>query len=335
MAKFPETEHPPKAFGWGARDTSGVFSPVKFSRRETGERDVQLKVLYCGICHTDLHMARNDWGFTQYPLIPGHEIVGEVTEISSKVTKFKVGDKVGVGCLVGSCRQCDQCTNDLENYCSNLICTYGSVYTDGTLAHGGYSNFIVVDEHFVVRWPENLPIEIGSPLLCARIMTYSPLRYFGLNKPGMNIGVVGLGHVTVKFGKAFGTKVTIINTSIDKKKEAIEKLGADLFLVSRDPEEMKAGARTLDGIIDTVAATHPLLPLIMFPLISSRKIIAGSEIGEMKETQEMLDFAAKRNILPDVEMIPIDYVNTTSDCLAKSDVKYRFVIDIAKSLKAE
>ncbi|CAA2972800.1 8-hydroxygeraniol dehydrogenase-like [Olea europaea subsp. europaea] len=360
MAKSPETEHPLKAFGWGARDTSGVFSPVKFSRRETGERDVQLKVLYCGICHTDLHMARNDWGFTQYPLIPGHEMVGEVTEIGSKVTKFKVGDKVGVGCLVGSCRQCDQCTNDLENYCSNLIWTYGSVYTDGTLAHGGYSNFIVVDEHFVVRWPENLPIEIGSPLLCAGITTYSPLRYFGLDKPGMNIGVVGLGglgHVAVKFAKAFGTKVTVISTSINKKKEAIEKLGADSFLVSRDPEEMKAGAGTLDGIIDTVAATHPLLPLIsllkphgklvlvgapdkplelpVFPLISSKKIIAGSGIGGMKETQEMLDFAAKHNILPDVEIIPIDYVNTAMDRLAKSDVKYRFVIDIAKSLKAE
>ncbi|CAA2972803.1 geraniol dehydrogenase [Olea europaea subsp. europaea] len=360
MAKSPETEHPVKVFGWGSRDPSGVFHPIKFSRRTTGEHDVRFKVLYCGVCHTDLHMAKNDWGFTQYPLIPGHEIVGEVTEIGSKVEKVKVGDKVGVGCLVGSCRQCDQCTSDLENYCPKVIWTYGSVYTDGTLAHGGYSNLMVVDEHFIVLWPKNFPLDIGSPLLCAGITTYSPLRYFGLDKPGMNIGVVGLGglgHVAVKFAKAFGTKVTVISTSINKKKEAIEKLGADSFLVSRDPEEMKVAGGTLDGIIDTVSATHPLLALIsllkphgkmvlvgapaqplelpVFPLISGRKIIAGSGVGGMKETQEMIDFAAKHNILPDVEIIPIDYINTAMDRLAKSDVKYRFVIDIAKSLKAE
>ncbi|CAA2972805.1 geraniol dehydrogenase [Olea europaea subsp. europaea] len=360
MAKSPETEHPVKVFGWGSRDPSGVFHPIKFSRRTTGEHDVRFKVLYCGVCHTDLHMAKNDWGFTQYPLIPGHEIVGEVTEIGSKVEKVKVGDKVGVGCLVGSCRQCDQCTSDLENYCPKVIWTYGSVYTDGTLAHGGYSNLMVVDEHFIVLWPKNFPLDIGSPLLCAGITTYSPLRYFGLDKPGMNIGVVGLGglgHVAVKFAKAFGTKVTVISTSINKKKEAIEKLGADSFLVSRDPEEMKVAGGTLDGIIDTVSATHPLLALIsllkphgkmvlvgapaqplelpVFPLISGKKIIAGSGVGGMKETQEMIDFAAKHNILPDVEIIPIDYINTAMDRLAKSDVKYRFVIDIAKSLKAE
>ncbi|CAI9758177.1 unnamed protein product [Fraxinus pennsylvanica] len=360
MAKSPETEHPLKAVGWATRDASGVFSPFKFSRRATGEHDVQFKVLYCGVCHSDLHMAKNEWGFSQYPLVPGHEIVGEVTEVGSKVEKVKVGDKVGVGCLVGSCRQCDQCTNDLENYCSKAILTYGAVYTDATITYGGYSNLMVADEHFIVRWPENFPLDTGAPLLCAGITTYSPLRYFGLDKPGMNIGIVGLGglgHVAVKFAKAFGTKVTVISTSINKKKEAIEKLGADLFLVSRDPEEMKAAAGTLDGIIDTVSAHHPILPLLSllkphgkmvlvgapekplelpaFPLLTGRKLIAGSAIGGLKETQEMIDFAAKHNILPDVEIIPIDYINTAMDRLGKSDVKYRFVIDIAKSLKAE
>ncbi|CAA2935069.1 geraniol dehydrogenase [Olea europaea subsp. europaea] len=360
MAKSPETEHPLKAFGWATSDSSGVFSPFKFSRRATGERDVQFKVLYCGVCHSDLHMAKNEWGFTQYPLVPGHEIAGEVTEVGSKVKKVKVGDKVGVGCMVGSCRQCDQCTNDLENYCSKMILTYSAVYTDGTITYGGYSNLMVADEHFIVRWPENFPLDAGAPLLCAGITTYSPLRYFGLDKPGMNIGVVGLGglgHVAVKFAKAFGTKVTVISTSINKKKEAIEKLGADSFLVSRDPEDMKATAGTLDGILDTVSADHPILPLLSllkphgkmvllgvpnkpielpaFPLITGRKLIAGSGIGGMKETQEMIDFAAKHNILPDVEIIPIDYINTAMDRLVKSDVKYRFVIDIAKSLKAE
>ncbi|CAA2935067.1 8-hydroxygeraniol dehydrogenase-like [Olea europaea subsp. europaea] len=361
MVKSPETEHPLKAFGWATRDTSGLFSPFKFSRRIMLNRDVQFKVLYCGVCHSDLHMAKNEWGVTQYPLVPGWGgSICEVTEVGSKVEKVKVGDKVGVGCMVGSCRQCDQCTNDLENYCSKMILTYRSIYTDGTMTYGGYSNFMVADEHFIVRWPENFPLDAGAPLLCAGITTYSPLRYFGLDKPGMNIGVVGLGglgHVAVKFAKAFGTKVTVISTSINKKKEAIEKLGADSFLVSRDPEEMKATAGTLDGIIDTVSADHPILPLLSllkphgkmvlvgvpnkpielpaFPLITGRKLIAGSGIGGMKETQEMIDFAAKHNILPDVEIIPIDYINTAMDRLGKSDVKYRFVIDIAKSLKAE
>ncbi|KAL2521853.1 putative cinnamyl alcohol dehydrogenase 9 [Forsythia ovata] len=360
MAKSPETEHPVKAFGWAARDPSAHFSPFNFSRRATGERDVQVKVLYCGVCHSDLHMAKNEWGLTQYPIVPGHEITGIVTEVGNKVEKFKVGDKVGVGCMVGSCRECDQCTNDLENYCSNFILTYSSRYTDGTVTYGGYSDTIVADEHFVIRWPENLPLDAGAPLLCAGITTYSPLRYYGLDKPGLHIGVVGLGglgHVAVKFAKAFGSKVTVISTSINKKKEAIERLGADSFLVSRDQEAMQAAAGTLDGIIDTVSASHPLLPLIsllkphgkivvvgapekplelpVFPIIIGRKVIGGSAIGGIKETQEMIDFAAKHNILPDVEIIPIDYINTAMDRLLKSDVKYRFVIDIAKSLKPE
>ncbi|GFQ08577.1 geraniol dehydrogenase 1 [Phtheirospermum japonicum] len=246
--------------------------------------------------------------------------------------------------MVGSCRQCDQCSNDLENYCSKVILTYSAPYTDGTITYGGYSDLMVVDEHFAIRWPENFPLHIGAPLLCAGITTYSPLRYFGLDKPGLHVGVVGLGglgHVAVKFAKAFGTKVTVVSTSLSKKKEAIEKLGADEFLVSSDQEQMQAAAGTLDGIIDTVSAVHPLLPLVTLLkphgklILVGRRSISGSGIGGMKETQEMIDFAAKNHILPDVEIIPIDYVNTAMERLVKSDVKYRFVIDIAKSLKAE
>ncbi|XP_051127226.1 geraniol dehydrogenase 1-like [Andrographis paniculata] len=360
MAKAPEREHPVKAFGWAARDNSAVFSPFKFSRRATGEHDVQFKVMYCGVCHSDLHMAKNDWGFTQYPLVPGHEIVGVVTEVGSKVKKVKVGDNVGVGCLVGSCRECDRCRNDLENHCSKFIMTYSSFDTDGTITRGGYSDTMVSDEHFVIRWPENFPLDAGAPLLCAGITTYSPLRHFGLDKPGLHVGVVGLGglgHVAVKFAKAFGTKVTVISTSISKKKEAIEILGADEFLVSKDLEQMQAAAGTLDGILDTVSADHPMAPLLSllkpdgrlvllgvpgkplefpaFGVIAGRKSISGSGIGGLKETQEMIDFAAKHNILPDVEVIPFDYVNAAMERLEKGDVKYRFVIDVAKTLKPE
>ncbi|KAG8377984.1 hypothetical protein BUALT_Bualt08G0090600 [Buddleja alternifolia] len=349
-----------KALGWAARDTSGTLSPFNFSRRATADRDVQVKVLYCGVCHSDLHSVRNEWGNAQYPLVPGHEVVGVVTEVGSNVTKFKPGDEVGIGCLVNSCRKCDQCNNDLENYCTKAIGTYNSVLPDGTLTYGGYSDIIVADEDFIIRWPENLPQNLGAPLLCAGITTYSPLRHFGLDKPGLHVGVVGLGglgHVAVKFAKAFGTKVTVISTSDGKKKEALENLGADAFLVSREPKELEAAAGTLDGIIDTVSAVHPLPPLLallkphgklivvggpekplelpVFPLISARRTVAGSMIGGIKETQEMIDFAAKHNILPDVEMISMDYVNTAMERLLKADVKYRFVIDVGKSLKSE
>nr|GMC59683.1 8-hydroxygeraniol dehydrogenase-like [Ipomoea batatas] len=346
-----ETEHPVKAFGWAARDTSGVLSPFKFSRRETGENDVQFNVMYCGVCHSDLHQLKNEWGNTTYPIVPGHEIVGVVTEVGSKVEKFKVGDKVGVGCLVGSCRKCDNCASDLENYCPGAIPTYNA---NKTKTFGGYSDIMVSEEHFVLRWPENLSLE-AAPLLCAGITTYSPLRYFGLDKPGMHIGVVGLGglgHMAVKFAKAFGAKVTVISTSASKKEEAIGRLGADSFLISRDQEQMQAAMNTLDGIIDTVSAVHHVLPLLfllktngklvmvgapekpldlpVFPLLMGRKLVAGSAIGGIKETQEMLDFSAKHNITPDVEIIPMEYINTALERLVKADVKYRFVLDIGK-----
>ncbi|KAG9440141.1 hypothetical protein H6P81_020306 [Aristolochia fimbriata] len=359
MTKGTEAGIPKKAVGWAASDTSGVYAPFHFTRRANGEKDVTIKILFCGICHSDLHTAKNDWGFTTYPVVTGHEIVGEVTEVGGKVGKFAVGDKVGVGCLVGSCRSCESCKVDAENYCPKPIFTYNSPDVDGTRTQGGYSDIVVVDEHFVVRIPQGLPLDAAAPLLCAGITVYSPLKYFGLAEPGLHVGVVGLGglgHVAVKFAKAFGAKVTVISTSPAKKQEAVDRLGADSFLVSRDPEQLKEATGSMDGIIDTVSAEHPLLPLLgllkshgkiimvgapekplqlpVFPLLAGRKTVAGSCIGGMKETQEMLDFAAKHGIKADIEVIPIDYVNTAMERLAKADVRYRFVIDIANTLKA-
>ncbi|KAK4585055.1 hypothetical protein RGQ29_022643 [Quercus rubra] len=359
MAKSPEVEHPRKACGWAARDSSGILSPFKFSRRATGEKDVTFKILYCGICHSDLHMVKNEWGVSTYPLVPGHEIVGVVTEVGSKVHRFTVGDKVGVGCLVGACRSCNDCSNNLENYCPKSILTYGAVYHDGTTTYGGYSDIMVADEHFVIRIPDSLPLDAGAPLLCAGITVYSPLKFYGLDKPGLHVGVVGLGglgHVAVKFAKAMGAKITVISTSPNKKTEALEHLGADSFLVSTDQGQIQAALGTLDGIIDTVSAVHPLPPLIGLlkshgklimvgapekplelptsALLLGRKMVGGSCIGGLKETQEMIDFAAKHNITADIEVIPIDYVNTAMERLVKADVRYRFVIDIGNTLKS-
>ncbi|VFQ88115.1 unnamed protein product [Cuscuta campestris] len=316
-----------KAFGWAARDTSGVLSPFNFSRRETGEKDVQFKVFYCGICHSDLHQLKNEWGFTAYPIVPGHEIVGVVTEVGGKVERFQVGDKVGVGCIVGSCRDCENCGSDLENYCPRSVQTYNAI---GTTTYGGYSDIMVADEHFVLKWPETLPME-AAPLLCSGITTYSPLKHFGLDKPGMNIGVVGLGglgHMAVKYAKAFGSKVTVISTSAGKRQEAIERFGAHSFLISRDPEQMQT-----NGKLVLVGVPEKPFDLLAFPLIMGRKLVAGSGIGGIRETQEMLDFSAKHNITPDVEIVAMDYVNTAMERLAKADVKYRFVLDIGKTLK--
>ncbi|KAJ4714588.1 putative Alcohol dehydrogenase [Melia azedarach] len=331
MGQIPEEQQPKKALGWAARDISGVLSPFHFSRRATGEKDVTFKVMYCGMCHSDLHMLRNEWGNSTYPLVPGHEIVGVVTEVGSKVEKFKAGDKVGVGCMVGSCRSCGNCASNLENYCSKMILTYGAAYYDGTTTYGGYSDLMVADEHFVVRIPDGIPLDACAPLLCA-------------------------GHVAVRFAKAMGVKVTVISTSPNKKEEAIKHLGADSFVVSRNQDEMQAATSTMDGIIDTVSGPHSLLPLIsllktsgklvlvgvpekplelpVFPLLIGRKTVAGSCFGGMQETQEMIDFAAKHNVTADIEVIPIDYVNKAMERLAKADVRYRFVIDIGNTLKS-
>ncbi|OMP01638.1 Alcohol dehydrogenase superfamily, zinc-type [Corchorus olitorius] len=359
MAKSPEEEHPVKAFGWAARDTSGHLSPFNFSRRATGEGDVRLKVLYCGICHTDLHFIKNDWNYSIYPLVPGHEIVGEVTQVGCKVQKVKAGDKVGVGSIIGACHTCESCVNDLENYCPKAIVTCNGTYYDGTMTYGGYSDSMVADERYVVRIPDGMPLDSAAPLLCAGITVYSPLKYFGLGEAGKHIGIVGLGglgHVAVKFAKALGSKVTVISTSPGKRNEALELLGADSFLVSRDQDEMQADTGTLDGIIDTVSAAHPVMPLLgllksqgklimvggqieplklpIFSLITGRKTMAGSGIGGMKETQEMIDFAAKHNIKADIEVIPMDYVNKAMERLEKGEVRYRFVIDIGNTLAA-
>ncbi|KAK6922875.1 Alcohol dehydrogenase-like, C-terminal [Dillenia turbinata] len=357
MAKNPEEEHPVKAFGWAARDSSGVLSPFHFSRRENGDDDVTVKIFYCGVCHSDLHVAKNEWGFTNYPIVPGHEIVGIVTKVGKQVQKFRVGDKVGVGVLVGSCKSCEGCQQDLENYCPQLVFTYNSIDCDGTKTYGGYSDVIVVHQRYVLRFPDNLPSDAGAPLLCAGITVYSPMKYYGMTEPGKHLGVAGLGglgHVAVKFGKAFGLKVTVISGSQSKEVEAINRLGADSFLVTSDPAKMKAAIGTMDFIIDTISAVHPLLPLLsllrlngklvtvglpnkplelpIFPLVLGRKLIGGSDAGGMKETQEMLDFCAKNNITADIELIKMDEINKAMERLAKSDVRYRFVIDVGNSL---
>ncbi|EYU24070.1 hypothetical protein ABFS82_12G004200 [Erythranthe guttata] len=348
---------PQKAFGLAATDTSGVLSPFNFSRRENGADDVTVKILYCGICHSDLHSATNEWGFTKYPIVPGHEMVGEVIKTGENVEKFKVGDRVGVGVLVGSCKKCDLCEQDLENYCPELILTYNNTDRDGTMTYGGFSDIIVVDQHFVLRFPDNLPSAGGAPLLCAGITVYSPMKYYGMTEPGKHLGVAGLGglgHIAVKLGKAFGLKVTVISTSPKKKAEAIENLGADDFLVSSDPVQLKAATGTMDFIIDTIAVMHHLTPfldllkvngklitvglpdkpleLAIFPLVLGRKLVGGSNNGGMKEVQEMLDFCGEHGVTADVEVIRMDYVNTAMERLAKADVRYRFVIDVANSI---
>ncbi|KAI3886752.1 hypothetical protein MKX03_029808 [Papaver bracteatum] len=357
MSKLPEEVFPQKALGLAAKDNSGVLTPFKFSRRETGDEDVTFKVMFCGICHSDLHSIKNEWGYSFFPLVPGHEIVGIVSEVGHKVSKFKVGDRVGVGCLVGACQSCDSCSKDVENYCNKRILTYNSVYHDGSVNYGGYSDIMVANERYVVKIPDNMPLDASAPLLCVGITVYSPMKYFGLCEPGTHLGVVGLGglgHVAVKFAKAFGMKVTVISTSPDKEKEAIEHLGADAFVNSRNQEQLMAVMGTLDGILDTVSVPHSLLPMLgllkadgklimlglpdkplevpVFPLLFGRKTVAGSIMGGMKETQEMLDFAAKHNITADIEVVAMDYVNTAMERLAKGDVRYRFVIDIANTV---
>ncbi|RVW75062.1 putative mannitol dehydrogenase [Vitis vinifera] len=332
-----------KAFGWAATDSSGLLSPFHFARRSNGDDDITMRILYCGICHTDLGMLRNHHGISLYPL----------------VHKFKVGDKAGVGTMIGSCGACQNCQDDLESYCPSMTTTYTMFSPDGSINYGGFSDILVVNEHFAVRFPDNLSPEGGAPLLCAGITVYSPMKHFGLTQPGMHLGVVGLGglgHVAVKFAKAFGMKVTVISTSLAKKNAALAELGADSFLVSHDSEQMQAALGTMDGIIDTVSAPHALKPLIellkrdgklimlgapdmekptdlpLYSLFVGRKVISASMTGGMRETQEMMEFAGKHNISADVEVISMADVNTAMERLTKGDVKYRFVIDIANSL---
>ncbi|MBB5352451.1 putative zinc-type alcohol dehydrogenase-like protein [Haloferula luteola] len=321
-------------------------------RRETTSRDVKIEILYCGVCHSDLHFARNEWGFTQYPAVPGHEIVGRVTEVGDAVTRFQPGDLAGVGCLVDADLSCPHCKAGLEQFSPSMVMTYGSHDKHLNLpTYGGYSESIVVDEHFVLRIPQNLDLAGVAPLLCAGITTYSPLRHWKVG-PGQKVGIVGLGglgHMGVKFARAFGAHVVVFTTSPAKIEDAL-RLGAHEVVVSRHAEEMEAHTGTFDFILDAVSADHDInaylamlkvdgnltlvgapekpLPVASFGLIMGRKSLSGSLIGGLAETQEMLDFCGEHGITADIEMIRMDEINDAYERMLKSDVKYRFVIDM-------
>lgn len=343
---------PTKAYA--AQSAKDQLKPFEISRREPGPHDVQFDIMYCGVCHSDLHQARNEWHGTTYPIVPGHEIVGRVTKVGAKVSKFREGDLAAVGCLVDSCRECDCCKQGLEQFCRNgSTGTYnGKDKVSGGMTYGGYSKRIVVDESFVLKVPGNLPVEKVAPLLCAGITTYSPLRHWKVGK-GHKVAVVGLGglgHMAVKFAASFGADVTMLSTSASKEQDA-RHLGAHHFALTKDPEQMKALAGSFDFIIDTVSAPHnyndylnllnvngvmicvgvPPTPaeILGFNLLRNRRSIAGSSIGGLPETQEMLDYCGAHNITPDVEMIKMDYINEAYERMLKGDVKYRFVIDMA------
>lgn len=338
---------------YSAASATAPLAATTIDRREPGAADVRIEILYCGVCHSDLHFARNEWHFTQYPAVPGHEIVGRVAAVGAGVKKFKAGDLVGVGCLVDSCRTCPDCRAGFEQFCAGMVMTYGSEdkhLGGGTL--GGYSKQIVVREEFVLRMPESLNPAAAAPLLCAGITTYSPLRHWKVG-PGQKIGIVGLGglgHMGVKFARAFGAHVVLFTTSPGKTADAL-RLGAHEVIVSKDAAQMAAHAGTFDFILDCVSAQHDLntylqlltrdghlvlvgapeqpLPVAAFSLIMGRRSVSGSPIGGLPETQEMLDFCGQHNITADVEMIRMDQINAAYERMLKSDVKYRFVIDMA------
>jgi len=341
-------------------DAQGKFHPFNITRRNPGDHDVQVDILYAGICHSDIHQARNEWGNSKYPMVPGHEILGKVVKVGSKVTSFKVGDLAGIGCFVDSCRECNNCKNHEEQYCvKGNANTYNSFEMDKkTPTYGGYSTSIVVDEKYVLKISSKFTkLEGVAPLLCAGITTYSPLHaHKDKVQPGKKVGVLGLGglgHMGVKIAAAMGAEVTVFSTSANKEADA-KRLGAQKFVVTKDPAVFKDLANTYDFILDTVSAKHDIQPYVQLlkvhgafmivgappepytlsgmSLIFGNKIVGGSLIGGIKETQEMLDFCADHNIVSDVEVIGIDKVDEAYDRTVKSDVKYRFVIDI-NSLK--
>lgn len=348
---------PTKAFGTKAADAALI--PMNIVRRTLAAKDVEIEILFCGVCHSDLHTARNDWGGTVYPSVPGHEIVGRITKIGNEVTKHKVGDMVGVGCLVDSCRTCDSCKQDLEQYClTGSTGTYNGIDKHiGGRTFGGYSEKVVVDEHFVLRVPTNLNVAAVAPLLCAGITTWSPLRHWKVGK-GTKVAVVGLGglgHMAIKLAKGLGADVTLFSRTPDKEKDALE-LGAGAVVISSDIKQMESVYRKFDLIIDTIPSVHDVNPYVAtlnisgtlvlvgylgglepilntVPMILGRKSVAGSVIGGIAETQEMLDFCAEHNIVSEIEVINIQDINTAYERMLKSDVRYRFVIDMA-SLKA-
>jgi len=341
-----------KAYAAPAADKP--LAPYSFDRREPNADDVEIKILYCGVCHSDIHTARNEWGGTVYPAVPGHEIVGTVMRVGSGVTKYKVGDTVGVGCFVDSCLHCSNCNNDLENYCENgNTQTYNAQSQDKkSITLGGYSSHIVVKEHFVLSISDKLPLEKVAPLLCAGITTYSPLRHWGV-KAGDKVGVVGLGglgHMAVKLAASMGAEVTMLSRSAGKEKDAAA-LGAKHFKLTTDKDTMAELANSFNFILDTVSAQHDYneylgllktdgvmiivgappqpTPVSAFPFIMGRRSLVGSLVGGLKETQEMLDYCAEHNITSDVEVINIDQINEAYERTLKGDVHYRFVIDMA------
>ncbi len=346
---------------FGNQDKAAPLGGLTIPRREVGKKDVQIEILFCGVCHSDIHTVRSEWPGTVYPCVPGHEIVGKVRKVGGDVKGFKVGDLVGVGCMVDSCRTCASCKANLEQYCDTggMVLTYNSPdrHLPGKPTYGGYSSQIVVDEHFCLHVSPKLHLAAVAPLLCAGITLYSPLRHWGAGK-GKKVGIVGLGglgHMGVKFSHAFGAHTVLFTTSPDKVADG-KKLGADEVVISKDPDAMKKRARSFDLIVSTVAVSHNLDPFInalkrdgtlvlvgapehphpspgIFNLIMGRKSLAGSAIGGIKETQEMLDFCAEKNIVSDIELIPIQKINEAYERVVKGDVKYRFVIDMA-SLKA-
>ena len=344
-----------KAFGTEAPEAD--LKAIKIDRREVRTKDVEIDILYCGVCHSDLHTARNEWHGTIYPNVPGHEIVGRVTKVGNDVTKFKVGDLAAVGCMVDSCRECEHCKEGLEQYCEKgNIQTYNGLDKHlNKQTFGGYSERVVVDEDFVLHVPENLDLAATAPLLCAGVTTWSPLKHWNVG-PGQKVGILGiggLGHMGVKLAKAMGAHVVVITTSPSKVDDA-KRLGADEVILSSDEEQMRANVNTLHFILDCVSAQHDVnaylrllkvdgtlalvgapehpLPIAPFSLIPARKNFAGSTIGSIAETQEMLDFCGRHNITADIELIRMEDINHAYDRLLKGDVKYRFVIDMA-SLK--
>jgi alcohol dehydrogenase (NADP+) len=340
--------------GYAAQDAKTPLAPWNFQRREVGDHDVKIDIIYCGVCHSDIHQVRNEWGGSVFPMVPGHEIIGRISKVGNHVHKFKPGNLVGVGCMVDSCRQCDNCKNGLQQYCTGgPSFTYNSVEQDHkTPTYGGYSNVVIVNEDFVLQVSEKLPITGVAPLLCAGITTYSPLRHWKIGK-GHNVGILGLGglgHMAVKFASSFGAEVTMLSTSKSKEADA-KKLGAHKFVLTTNNEYVNKVKGYFDFIIDTVSAPHdynlylsllktdgiqicvgvPPTPAQIngFSLIGGRKSFAGSSIGGLPETQEMLDYCAEHNIISDVEVIAIKDINKAYDRMLRGDVHYRFVIDMA------
>jgi uncharacterized zinc-type alcohol dehydrogenase-like protein len=341
------------AKAYAAQNATSPLAPFSLERRKPGAHDVLIDILYCGVCHSDIHQVRNEWGGAKYPMVPGHEIVGRVAEVGAAVTKFKVGDLAGIGCLVDSCRTCSSCAENQEQYCENgSVGTYNSFEKDKkTLTFGGYSDKIVADEKFVLKVSDKLSLDRVAPLLCAGITTYSPLRQWKVGKGNRVavLGLGGLGHMAVKFADAMGAEVTVLSTSPSKEKDA-KQLGAQKFVVTKNEAELNSVKNYFDFIIDTVSAEHDInlyLTLLrldgtmimlgippddpkirVFNLIGKRRRLAGSLIGGIKETQEMLDYCAEHNIMSDVEVIPISEINNAYERMIKGDVHYRFVIDL-------